>query len=140
MKNKLFILTVILCLVAALALSVCAAPDYLVDDAGLLTGEEAAQVEAELSRISAQYGMDIVVVTVDSTGSKTPMAFADDYYDYNGYRADGILLLISIEESDWWISTTGEGITAITDFADARFAASIIKSNSIKLSLLGNVD
>ena len=43
------------------------------------------------------------------------MDFADDYYDYNGYRADGILLLVSMEDSNWWISTAGYGITAVTD-------------------------
>ena len=43
------------------------------------------------------------------------MAFADDYYDYNGYAPDGILLLVSMEERDRWISTTGYGITALTD-------------------------
>ena len=43
------------------------------------------------------------------------MEYADDYYDYNGYGVDGILLLISMEDRDWWVSTTGFGITAITD-------------------------
>ena len=48
------------------------------------------------------------------------MAYADDYYDYNGYGAgadnDGILLLLSMEDRDWWISTTGYGIDAFTDY------------------------
>lgn len=47
------------------------------------------------------------------------MEYADDYYDYNGYgfgpEKDGILFLISMEERDWYISTTGFGITAVTD-------------------------
>ena len=115
MKNRLFILTVILCLLAALTLSAWAAPSYLVDAAELLSEAEAAEVEAQLAAISDQHQMDIVIVTVDSTGSKSPMAYADDYYDYNGYRPDGILLLVSLEKSDWWVSTTGYGITAVTD-------------------------
>ena len=115
MKNRWLILTLILCLVAVLALPVYAAPELLVDDADLLSPGEEAQVEAELSRISGKYGMDIVIVTVDSIGWQSPMAYADDYYDYNGYCADGILLLVSMEEGDWWVSTTGYGITVITD-------------------------
>jgi len=115
MKNKLLIVTLVLCLLTALVLPVCAAPAYLVDDAELLTGTEAAQVEEKLTQISAKHGMDIVIVTVDSTGWQSPMAYADDYYDYNGYGPDGILLLVSMEEGDWWVSTTGDGITAITD-------------------------
>ena len=47
------------------------------------------------------------------------MAYADDFYDYNGYgygdSRDGILLLISMEERDWRISTCGYGITVFTD-------------------------
>ena len=47
------------------------------------------------------------------------MEYADDFYDYNGYgfgeNWDGVLLLVSMEDRDWWISTTGFGITAITD-------------------------
>lgn len=115
MKNRAWILTLILCLLVALALPVCAASDHLVDDAWLLSSPEASQVEGELSRISAKYGVDIVIVTVDSIGWQSPMAYADDYYDNNGYGPDGILLLVSMEESDWWVSTTGYGITAVTD-------------------------
>ena len=115
MKNRAWILTLILCLAVALALPVCAASDHLVDDARLLSSPEASQVEGELSRISAKYGVDIVIVTVDSIGWQSPMAYADDYYDNNGYGPDGILLLVSLEDRDWWVSTTGYGITVVTD-------------------------
>ena len=115
MKRKLFTLMLILCLVAGLGLTAYASSNHLVDDAGLLTDTEAANLEAKLSQISDRHNVDIVIVAVDSTDGKSPMDFADDYYDYNGYRADGILLLVSMEDSDWWVSTTGYGITAITD-------------------------
>ena len=115
MKRKLFTLMLILCLVAGLTLTAYAATGHLVDDAGLLTNTDAANLEAKLSQISDRYNVDVVIVTVDSTNGKSPMDFADDYYDYNGYRTDGILLLVSMEDSDWWVSTTGYGITAITD-------------------------
>lgn len=115
MKRRLFTLMLILCLVAGLTLTAYASSSHLVDSAGLLTGTEAANLEAKLSQISDRHNVDIVIVTVDSTGGKSPMEFADDYYDYNGYRADGILLLVSMEDSDWWVSTAGYGITAVTD-------------------------
>jgi len=115
MKNKVFSLMMILCLLTVLVLPVHGAPVHMVDEAGLLTDTELVDLEAKLTQISGRQGVDIVVVTVDSTEGKTPMAYADDYYDYHGYRADGILLLISMEDSDWWVSTTGYGITAITD-------------------------
>lgn len=115
MKRKLFTLMLILCLVAGLSLTAYASSNHLVDEAGLLTDTEAANLEAKLSQISDRHNVDIVIVAVDSTDGKSPMDFADDYYDYNGYREDGILLLVSMDDSDWWVSTTGYGITAITD-------------------------
>ena len=115
MKRKLFTLMLILCFVAGLTLTAYAATGHLVDDAGLLTNTDAANLETKLSQISDRYNVDVVIVTVDSTNGKSPMDFADDYYDYNGYRTDGILLLVSMDDSDWWVSTTGYGITAITD-------------------------
>jgi uncharacterized protein len=63
--------------------------------------------------------VDVVIVTVESTGELTPMEYADDFFDYNGYgfgeSRDGVLLLVSMEDRDWWISTSGYGITAFTD-------------------------
>ena len=116
----------ILCLLTVLVLPVHGAPVHMVDEAGLLTDTELVDLEAKLTQISGRQGVDIVVVTVDSTEGKTPMAYADDYYDYHGYRADGILLLISMEDSDWWISTTGYGITAFTDAGIAYIGDQVV--------------
>lgn len=91
----------------------------LVDEADLLTDSEETALLAKLDEISERQQFDVAVVTVNSLGGKTPEAFADDYYDYNGYgygeNADGALLLISMEDRDWYITTCGYGITAITD-------------------------
>ena len=115
MKRKVISLLAILTALTAFILPVSAAGSRLVDDAGLLSGTECAAIERQLDELSAQYGLDIVIVTTDSTGSRTPMEYADDFFDYNGYASDGVLLLVSMEEGDWWISTTGYGITAFTD-------------------------
>jgi uncharacterized protein len=87
----------------------------LVDQADLLTDAQEASLLSKLDSISNRQGMDVVVVTSDTLDGKSPMAYADDFYDYNGYAEDGILLLVSMEDSDWWISTAGYGITAFTD-------------------------
>ena len=111
-------------LVFLLALMICAfsvsavlasTPPRLVDDAKLLTSSEKTELLSRLNEISERQNMDIVIVTVNSLGGKSPSAFADDYYDYNGYREDGILLLIAMDTRDYWISTSGYGITAFTD-------------------------
>ena len=91
----------------------------LVDMADLLSDNEESDLSDILDEISERQRVDIVVVTVDSMEGETAMVYADDFYDYNGYgfgdRRDGVLLLVSMEERDWYISTTGYGITAITD-------------------------
>ena len=91
----------------------------LVDDAGLLTEEEADALLDKLEEISERQECEVAVVTVDSLEGKTSQDYADDFYDYNGYGYGiddvGILLLISMEDRDYAITTYGFGITAFTD-------------------------
>lgn len=91
----------------------------LVDEADLLSDSEETELRDKLDEISERQKVDLVVVTVDSLEGKSPVEYADDFYDYNGYgfgdEYDGVLFLISMEERDWYISTAGYGITAITD-------------------------
>ncbi|MBQ1412394.1 MAG: TPM domain-containing protein [Clostridia bacterium] len=90
-----------------------------VDYAGLVSGDDASALLETLNTISEAHQMDVVVVTQYSLGGKTPMEYADDFYDYNGYgfgeNRDGILLLLGMEDRDWRITTTGKGITVFTD-------------------------
>ena len=112
------LITVLLALLITLSFAVPAfaeAMPRLVDQADLLTDAQEASLLSKLDSISNRQGMDVVVVTADTLDGKSPMAYADDFYDYNGYAEDGILLLVSMEDSDWWISTAGYGITAFTD-------------------------
>ena len=91
----------------------------LVDGADLLDDSEEEELLNELDEISERQQCDVVVVTADSLDGKTPEAYADDFYDYNGYGVgvdkDGMLLLVSMEERKWQISTCGFGIEALTD-------------------------
>ena len=91
----------------------------LVDNADLVLDTEEATLLKKLDEISERQQLDVVVVTVESVGDKTPTEYADDFYDYNGYgygeNRDGILLLVSMENSDWHITPMGYGITAFTD-------------------------
>lgn len=115
MKRKMISLFAVLLVFACFILPVSAASPRLVDEAGLLSSTECAAIEKRLNEISARYNVDVMIVTTDSTDGSTSMEYADDYYDYNDYAPDGVLLLVSMEESDWWISATGYGITAFTD-------------------------
>ena len=115
MKKVLTVLLALLIFLSLAAPAFAEAMPRLVDQADLLNDWEEASLLSELDAISSRHGMDVVVVTADTLDGKSPMAYADDFYDYNGYCEDGILLLVSMEDSDWWISTAGYGITAFTD-------------------------
>ncbi len=127
MKKGFYLLLTILLLVSFMPLSVYGATaaayerqlPRLVDDAGLLTEEQVETLTRKLDEISERQNFDVIIYTVDSLGVYTPTEYADDAFDYNGFGMgstyDGILLLISMEERDWAISTHGYGITAFTD-------------------------
>lgn len=99
--------------------SVFKAPSRLIDEADLLSDSEEKELLTQLDDVSKRQKLDVVVVTVDSLRGKIAEAFADDYYDYHHYGQgdahDGVLLLVSMEDRDWHVSTTGYGIYAITD-------------------------
>jgi len=102
----------------------------LVDSAGLLTEEQAEMLTEKLDEVSERQNFDVVIFTVDSLEGYTSTEYADDAFDYNGFgmgaNYDGILLLISMEERDWAISTHGFGITAFTDAGQKYMVDSFI--------------
>lgn len=89
------------------------------DYADLLNSTAEADLRNILDNLSETLEFDIVVVTTNSTGGKSSQAYADDFFDYNGYgygnNYDGALLLINMEYREWHISTTGYGMEAITN-------------------------
>lgn len=87
----------------------------LADTADLLTDAEETVLSGKLDEISTRQRVDIVIVTVPSTDERTVTEYADDFYDYGGYKDDGILLFISLGDREWAVSTSGYGITAFTD-------------------------
>lgn len=120
MKKRIAPLLFVLMLMAVMVMPVLAAEQpLLVDQAGLLSDYEAKQLEADLEQLSHQWQLSVVIVTTDSLYGKTPRAYADDFYDENSYGwgadHDGVLLLVSMEDRDWYISTCGYGIRAFTD-------------------------
>ena len=119
MEKKLTVvfLAVLLCVMTAFP--AFANDPRVVDNADLLTVSEETDLTMKLDEISERQQLDVVVVTVPGLAGMSPQEFADDYYDYHDYGfgagKDGILLLVSMEERDWYITTTGFGITAFTD-------------------------
>lgn len=117
MKKKCFPFLCLLLLCVSMAFPVYAADasPRLVDNADYLTDSEEATLLNKLNEISTRQGLDIVIVTIPTLYGEEITAFADNFYDENGYLPDGILLLISDYDREWAISTAGYGIAAFTD-------------------------
>ena len=121
MKKRILCLITAFVLVLVFLLPISAFADesankYSLDNAALMNEGQVSSLEEKLKAFSESYDFDVVFLTVNTLDGKTPMEYADDYYDYNSYREDGCLFLVSMEDRDWWISTKGYGITAITDY------------------------
>lgn len=101
------------------------------DGAGILSEAAVKTLDVRAKEIALHYHMDFVIVTRRGLNGKSPMEFADDYFDYEGYgwreedtdditTGSGILLLLNMVgpgNNDIWISTKGEGISVFNDGA-----------------------
>lgn len=118
--KKLISLAFVVAMVLSISLSVFAETPRVVDGADLISDSTAAELETKIAEIATTYNFDVVIVTENSIGDKTPTAYADDYFDYNGYgygeNRDGMLLLVAMDQRGWAISTRGYGLTAFTDY------------------------
>jgi len=120
MKKRFVYLFLTFCMLFTAVLP-AAASEYLplFDEPDLLTDSEETALIAKLEDIGAQHQMEVVVAAFETIGDYTPMEYADDFYDYNGYgygeNRDGLILIVVMDTSDWWISTCGEAIRVFTD-------------------------
>ena len=112
MKRKLICLSLALILLLCTATLVLAADGaqlpYVTDAAGLLTPEEAVDLESMAQSVSKQYGCGVYVVTVDDyTDFDTRGVYEATYGIYHQYSLgegddrNGAMLLLSMRERDW---------------------------------------
>ncbi len=97
----------------------------VVDQADLFSAKDEKRLLQKAEDLSAQYKMNLVIVTASSTrlsederdksDSIWARDYADDFFDYHQYGEDGVLFLISLSPRQVWISTTGTGIKLLTD-------------------------
>ncbi len=113
---KRFFVFILSALIAVSMLStVCSASgDRLYDEAGLLTQSERDYLSSLLDSESEKVGCNIAVVTVPTTGNMSVEGYADAFYQ-TYYSGDGVLLLLSMDEREYWISMFGKAWDALTD-------------------------
>lgn len=106
---------------------------YVDDQAELLSDEEESSLQAKIQAIRDKYQYDVVIVTNQSTGTRSAMQYADDYFDYNNYgygtNRDGMLFLVTFNDNQgertYWTSTHGYGLTAFTDYGIEKIGEDI---------------
>ncbi|MBQ7821235.1 MAG: TPM domain-containing protein [Clostridia bacterium] len=116
MKRSLCFLTVLALVLTSLTLCISAeiAP-RLIDGASLLSDEAADNLTLMLDEISERQGFDIVIVTTDTLDGLSAKEYAEQAYIDGEYLYDGVLLLVSMSEREWYICTSGYGETVFTD-------------------------
>lgn len=123
MLKKLFCLTVALLLTIALPLSVGAQTayvPYLQDEARVLDNLnfEGQWIDATLSQISDRLQLTVAITTVETIGYENIDDYTEHYYKSADYAyTDGVLLLVAMEEREWYIYTTGDAYDYLTDAA-----------------------
>ena len=127
MKKKSF-LFVILCALLSFVCPVFGAEVPVVtdtsvkvyDEAGLFKDDEETILNERSKKIVENYNMDVVILTVEDTGEKTAEAYAEDFYDENGFGVgenhDGIIMIIDMGGRTRWMVTTGSAIDIFTDY------------------------
>ena len=90
MFKRMLPVLISLSLILCLAFPVCAETALVVDEAGLLMPEEIAILEEKAAGLEQSYGIQAVILTVDSLGGNTAQDFTDDFYDQGGYGENGV--------------------------------------------------
>ena len=121
MKRICAFLTVILLLLPLLASaqSLGHGTQRVFDYAELMSESEIAELEGLIATMRKQYNMDLVVLTSYDAKTDKSLAYADDFYDNNGFGAgddfSGMLYFIDMKNRVPTISTTGLMIRYVTD-------------------------
>ena len=119
MKKRIvsFAFALLLCLAPAFLVSADRAVPNLNDEANLLTDAQEARLQQRMDEISGTYNVEIAIVTKMNIGNASPSRYASAYYDSNAFgygdSRDGVLLLISMKDRDYYILTNGLGSKAI---------------------------
>ena len=115
MMKKLFSFLLVLALCLALACPVLAAGNPVIDDAELLNAAEEAELPAKLSAIRTAYQVDVVVITVLSTGGISIDNYINTTFDSMfSPEHDGVMLVVDMGSRNFRILSNGLAADAIT--------------------------
>lgn len=110
-----------------LAVPVSANGNLVHDGEYLLTQEEAIYLESYYAEFEKNQGFTPILVTTESFEGKSPETYAANWYDSHGYPDDGILLLVSLTESQWYILTNGACYDRIPDWEAESIGGELVE-------------
>lgn len=134
-RSRIFVVLALVLLLVVQALPAFAAESgagQLVNDtAGILTEEQAAELETKAKAIQSEYGLDVAIVTVPyMAGSSDAREYAKLLYDQysigTGSERSGILLMLSMQYRDYALIAHGEGNQVLTDYGNEKMADSFL--------------
>ena len=120
MFQKLFCLTVALVLLLSFCLTVgaeTALPPYCRDDGDVLTLAQQDELNSLLQQISERLELTVAICTVKSLNDDIEDVARRQFKYVNHPYSDGVILLVAMEEREWYIYTTGDAYDYLTDAA-----------------------
>lgn len=106
--------------------------DRVQDFSGVLSAEDTENLINIYDEIATRQCVDIAICFTDSLDGLTTTEYADTLYEECNYgygeNKDGVMLLVSFEDSDWYIATRGYAIQAFTD-SGIQYIGNQIKGN-----------
>ena len=132
--KKRFVLAMVLCIALCLAFGGAAYASsggslgYVTDTVGLLTQEEQRELETTAAQLAESYGCGVYVIIVDDytdyTHGSTRDFAKETYINYDlgvGEDKNGILLVLSISDRDYYLLTKGDiANAAFTDYGQEQ--------------------
>lgn len=124
-----FVAALLLCIAFPLAVLADTSTAKLIDSAGILSPADSEEVLSALEKVGNHYAVDIAVLTTNGLNGKSIRDFSDDYYDEHGYGTgsdhSGVLWVIDMESRESYVTTSGEGISAVTDYGKQLLADTV---------------
>lgn len=121
--KKIHIVVLTLCLIFANVIPVFAEENTthkVIDEGQVMTDVEKEQLTEKIEGLIGKYQIDIVVATETQKSASTIQDEADLMFEDRGYglgsTKDGILFLVSINDREWAISTSGNAIGMFSDY------------------------
>ena len=107
---------------------------YILDGAGLLSADERARLEDLSAQITAEYPINVYVLTVDDyrdINRDGVFEAAEQYYLSHGLgygpNQDGMLLLLSMDDRDYSLIAYGDyALTNLTDYGRGKLSEQFI--------------